>query len=86
MGLHNETIELDNDLEMMENEVSSATSPTQFAKSQPMEVRHNRGGNLPRPQAYYENRPRPNQSYDESIDYRLKRRPYPIEKPYQFQG
>ena len=51
-----------------------------------MEVRHNRGGKLPRPQAHYENRPRPNQSYDESIDYKPKGRPYPIEKAYKFQG
>ena len=51
-----------------------------------MEVRHNRGGKLPRPQGHYENRPRSNQSYDESIDYKPKGRPYPIEKPYKFQG
>ena len=64
----------------------TATSPTPFARSQPMEVRHNRGGKLHRPQAHYENRPRPNQSYDKSIDYKPKGRPYPIEKPYKFQG
>ena len=80
----NETIESDNGLEMMEDEVSSATSPTPFARSQPKEVRQNRGGNLTRPQAHYENRP--NQSYYKSIDYRPKGRPYPIEKPYKFQG
>ena len=51
-----------------------------------MEVRHNRGGNLPRPQENYEDKPRPSQSYDESIDFRPKGRPYPIEKPYKFQG
>ena len=83
---NNETIESDNDLEMMEDEVSSATSPTPFARSQPMEVRHNRGRNLPTPQAHYENRSRPSQSYDESIDFRPKGRPYPIEKPCKFQG
>ena len=80
----NETIESDNGLEMMEDEVSSATSPTPFARNQLKEVRQNRGGNLPRPQAHYENRP--NQSYYKSIDYRPKGRPYPIEKPYKFQG
>ena len=50
-----------------------------------MEARHNRGGNLPRPQVNYVNRPGPSQSYDESIDFRPKGRPYPIEKPYKFQ-
>ena len=83
---YNETIESDNELEMMEDEVSTATSPTPFARSQPMEGRHNSGGNLPRPQAHYENRPRPSQSYGEPIDFRPKGRPYPIEKPYKFQG
>ena len=82
----NETIEPDNDLEMMEDDVSTATSPTPFARSQPMEVRHNRGENLPRPQANYEDKRRLNQSYDESIDFRPIGRPYPIEKPYKFQG
>ena len=82
----NETIKSDNDLEMMEDEVSTATSPIPFARSQPMEVRHNRVGNLPRPQANYEDKPRLSQSYDESIDFRPKGRPYPIEKNYKFQG
>ena len=82
----NETIESDNDLEMMEDEVSTAACPTPFTRTQPMELRQDRGGNLSRPQAYYENRPKPNQSYDQSIDYRPKGRPYPIEKPYKFQG
>ena len=80
----NETIESDNDLEMMEDEVSTATSPTPFTRTQPMGLRQDRGGNLSRPQPHYENRPRPNQSYDESIDYRPKGRPYPIKKPYKF--
>ena len=80
----NETIESDNDLEMMEDEISTATSPTPFARSQPMDKRHNSGGNLPIPQAHYENRP--SQSYDESIYFRPKGRPYLIEKPYKFQG
>ena len=82
----NETTESDNDLEMMEDEVSTATSPTPFTRSQPMDVRHNKGGNLPRPQENYEDKPRLSQSYDESIDFRPKERPYPIEKPYKFQG
>ena len=51
-----------------------------------MEARHNRGGNLPKPQVNYVNRPGPSQSYDESINYRPKGRPYPIEKLYKFQG
>ena len=51
-----------------------------------MGLRQDRGGNLSKPQAHYENRPKPNQSYDESIDYRPKGRPYPIEKPNKFQG
>ena len=51
-----------------------------------MEVEHNRGGNLPRPQVSYVNKPRPNQSCDKSIDYIPKGRPYLIEKPYKFQG
>ena len=76
----NETIESDNDLEMMEDEVSTATSPTPFTRTQPLGIRQDRGGNLSRPQAHYENRPKPNQSYDESIDYKPKGRPYPIEK------
>ena len=71
---------------MMEDEVSTSTSPTPFTRTQPMGVRQDRGGNLSRPQAHYENIPRPNQSYDESIDFRPKERPYPIEKPYKFQG
>ena len=71
---------------MMDDEVSTATSPTPFTKTQPMGIRQDRGGNLPRPQVYYENKPKPNQSYDESIDYRPKGRPYPIERPYKFQG
>ena len=45
----NETIESDNDLEMMEDEVSTATSPTPFTRTQPMGVRQDRGGNLSRP-------------------------------------
>ena len=82
----NETIESYNDLEMMEDEGSTATSPTPFTRTQPMGLRQYRRGNLSRPQAHYENRPQPNQSYDEYIDYRPKGRPYPIEKPYKFQG
>ena len=82
----NEPIKSNNDLEMMEDEVSTATSPTSFTRTQPMGLRQDRGGNLSRPQAHYENRPKPNQSYDESIDFRPKGRPYPIEKPYKFQG
>ena len=54
---NNETIESDNDLEMMEDEVSTTTSLTPFTRSQPMDARHNRR-NLPRPQANYENKPR----------------------------
>ena len=81
----NETIESDNNLEMTEDEVSTASSLTPFTRSQPMDVRHN-SGNLPRPQANYEDKPRLSQSYDESIDFRPKERPYPIEKPYKFQG
>ena len=76
----NETIESDNDLEMMDDEVSTATSPTPFTRTQPMGIRQDRGGNLPRPQAYYENKPKPSQSCDESIDFRPKGRPYPIKK------
>ena len=83
---YNETIESDNDLDMMEDEVSTATSPTSFTRTQPRGVRQDREGNLSKPQAHYENIPKPNQSYDESIDYRPKGRPYPIEKPYKFQG
>ena len=71
---------------MMDDEVSSAASPTPFTRSQPMDARHNRGGNLPRPQVNYVSRPGPSQSYDESIDFRPKGRPYPIAKPYKFQG
>ena len=82
----NETIESDNDLEMMDDEVSTATSPSPFTRTQPMGIRQDRGGNLHRPQAYYENKPKPSQSYDESIDFKPKGRPYPIEKPYKFQG
>ena len=82
----NETIELNNDLEMMEDEVSIVTSPKPFTRTQPMRVRQDRGGNLSRPQAHYENILKPNQSYDESIDYRPKGRSYPIKKPYKFQG
>ena len=82
----NKTIESDKELEMMDGEVSSATSPTPFTRSHRMEVRHNKGGNLLRPQVSYVNKLGPNQSYDESIDYRPKGRPYPIEKPYKFQG
>ena len=82
----NETIKSDNDLEMMDDEVSTATSPSPFTKTQPMGIRQDRGGNLPRPQAYYEIKPKPSQSYDESIDFKPKGRPYPIEKPYKFQG
>ena len=48
-----------------------------------MDKRHNSGGNLPRPQTHYENRP--SQSYDESIDFRPKGKPYLIEK-LKFQG
>ena len=70
----------------MDDEVSTTTSPTPFTRTQPMGIRQDRGGNLPRPQVYYENKPKSNQSYDESIDYRPKGRPYPIEKPYKFQG
>ena len=81
----NETIESDNDIEMMDDEGSTVTSPTPFTRTQPMGLRQDRGGNLSRPQAHYEKRPKPNQSYDESIDYRAKGRPYPIEKPYKFQ-
>ena len=81
----NETIESDK-LDMMDDEVSSAASPTPFTRSQPTEARHNRGGNLPRTQVNYVNRPRPSQSYEKSIDFRRKGRPYPIEKPYKFQG
>ena len=51
-----------------------------------MGVRQDREGNVSRPQAHYENIPKSNQSYDESIDYKPKGRPYPIEKPYKFQG
>ena len=82
----NKTIESDNDLEMMDDEVSTVTSPSPFIRTQPMGIRQDRGGNLPRPQAYYENKPKPSQSYDESIDFRPKGRLYPIEKPYKFQG
>ena len=70
----------------MDDEVSTATSPTPFTRTQPMGIRQDRGGNLPRSQVYYENKPKPNQSYDESIDYRPKGRPCPIENPYKFQG
>ena len=38
----NETIESDNDLEMMEDGVSTATSPTPFTITQPMGVRQER--------------------------------------------
>ena len=38
----NETIESDNDLEMMEDEVSTATSPTPFTRTQPMGLRQDR--------------------------------------------
>ena len=65
----NETIKSNNDLEMIEDEVSTTTSPTPFTRTQPMGVKQDRGGNLPRPQVYYENIPKPNQSYDESIGY-----------------
>ena len=65
----NETIELDKELEMMDDEVSSAASPTPFTRSQPMEARHNRGGNLPRLQVNYVNKLGPSHSYDESINY-----------------
>ena len=82
----NKTIESDNDLKMMNDEVSTVTSPSPFIRTQPMGIRQDRGGNLPRPQAYYENKPKPSQSYDESIAFRPKGRPYPIEKPYKFQG
>ena len=51
----NETIKSDNDLEMMEDEVSTATYPTPFTRTQPMGLRRDRGGNLSRPQAHYEN-------------------------------
>ena len=71
---------------MMDDEVSSEASPTPFTRSQPMEARHNRGGNLLRPQVNYVNMPGPSQSYDEFIYFRHKGRPYPIEKPYKFQG
>ena len=70
----------------MDDKVSSAASPTLFTRSQPLEARHNRGGNLPRLQVNYVNRLGPSHSYDESIDYRPKGRLYPIEKPYKFQG
>ena len=82
----NETIESDKELEMMDDEVSSAASSTPFTRSQPMEARHNRGGNSLRPQVNYANRPGPSQLYEKSIDFRPKGRPYPIEKPYKFQG
>ena len=70
----------------MADEVSTATSPTPFTRTQPMGIRQDRGGNLSRPQVHYDNRPKPNQSYVESIDYKPKGRPYPIEKPYKLQG
>ena len=70
----------------MEDEISTATSPTPFTRTQPMGIRQDKGGNLSRLQIHYDNRPKPNQSYDESIDYRPKGRPYPIEKPNKFQG
>ena len=57
----NETIESDNDLEMMEDEVNIATSPTPFTRTRPMRLRQDIGGNLSRPRAYYENIPKPNQ-------------------------
>ena len=41
----NETIESDKELDMMDDEISRAASPTPCTRSQPMEARHNRGGN-----------------------------------------
>ena len=71
---------------MMEDDISTAASPTPFTRSQPMGVTPNRGGNLPRPQATHINKPRPSQTHDESIDFRTKGRSYLVEKPYKFQG
>ena len=42
----NETIISDNYLEMMEDEVSTATSHTPFTRTQPIGVRQDRGGNV----------------------------------------
>ena len=71
---------------MMEDDISTVASPTPFTRSQPMGATPNRGGNLPRPHVTHINRPGPSQTYDKSIDLRPKGRPYPIEKPYKFQG
>ena len=58
----NKTIKSDNDLEMIEDEVSTTTSHTPFTRTQPMGLRQDRGRNLSRPQVHYENRTKPNQS------------------------
>ena len=57
-----------------------------YTISQSMGYVQNRGGNLPRPQVTQVNKPGSSHVYDESIDSRPKGRPYPIEKPYRFQG
>ena len=72
-------------LEKTEDDISTIASPTPFTRSQPMGATPNRGGNLPKPQVTHINRPGPSQTYDESIDFIPKGRPYPIEKPYKFQ-
>ena len=40
----------------------SQRTPGFWGVTQPMGVRQDRGGNLPRPQVYYENKPKPSQS------------------------
>ena len=65
---------------MMEDDISTATSPTPFTKNQPMGATHHRGENLPRPQVSNINRHGLSHSYEESIGFRPKGLPYSIGK------
>ena len=65
-------------LDMMEDDISTTTSLTLFTRIQSMGATPNRGGNLPRQHVTHINRLGPSQTYYESIDFRPKRRPYPI--------
>ena len=64
--------EIKQKIDMMEDDISTATSPTPFTRNQPMGATHHRGGNLPTPQVSNINKPGPSHSYDESIDFRPK--------------
>ena len=64
--------EIKEKIDMMEDDISTATSPTPFTRNQPMGATHHRGGNLPTPQVSNINKHGPSHSYDDSIYFRPK--------------